>query len=900
MKIRITGKLLCLLLIMLFVFGSNASANSTYANGSLMVDANTTALWRFDEGTGTTVYDSANSYDGYLHGNWESVNNIYGDSDLNSSLGGVRGIVAPFPTTNGSIEMFFSLYNEFNESGSQQDLFDWNSVNIKLLSDGSLQGYVFDNHTARILKTTQKVWNASTIYKVALTWSNENGTILWLNDSNVAEDVFNEYIDDTTESIGIGTWRNGNSYLFDGIISDTRISDIDRTGEYNYTVVIEDTNANYTFNPATPSVIIEDGDITWDDLNSILISTYGETVTKSTWMNETEPNVWLVKCKITTTNATLTINETFGTEYRLGYKHTSGGLSYGGSGAWNVSNVKFSTWDLDTNLSSNAGNRRAMYGANSSFTNFIYDTFGSWYIGAAPGLFTSTDWSADNVILNNVTCTNWSSAIYLYGDYMNFQDVYMHDADFITGSSGIRRAIGQTDKPSYSTFKNIRIVNIGDGNATDSSSTYAFQLYGDHNIVDGVYAENIQYSSYNVGGEYNSYKNMTSVYSSHNAFEAQARNSTYENILIMYAQSDASWFTSLYDGGSNVTITNLTIVGHNGTGHGIRLLGEMSPLTNYVFDGIDFVDKTTSLLASGVHDSVFINVTNINSSVFTWSTSNTSVLSDNNTLINWNNNQNIELMKVSDMKLANVKYSDARLSTYPSSYTNLYPLNVQVINNTNYSVSGATVTLNLTTFGLNGYGQTTVTGITDDTGKLNLSQRLYVPDYNRDSSIGYTYYLANTVQADKSGKNDESSAFNPDISWYSTNLSSLNSPLITLVLDVPGTVKPTEDTVDETTNITSPISNSGSSGYIPPTSSPEIPTASTVTNNYTFWSLLFLIGIGVIISGLTDTNPMFNNNFAFIIGLFLVIVSADYLAILPDDIKQVINSIVSYINTHAA
>jgi hypothetical protein len=388
--------------------------------------------------------------------------------------------------------------------------------------------------------------------------------------------------------------------------------------------------------------------------------------------------------------------------------------------------------------------------------------------------------------------TNHTSGLLYHGDNITMDYVNVHDPIFTPGSGGIKSHSSVETDCTNITISNCVVRDIGDTASGDSSGSYGIQTEGMYNTVSNCSVDGVRYVAFNLKGNYSTFEDLDARNATHNMIEAQASNSIYRRITIgnSVTGTDSALFTALQDdeGEGNVTFEDIIIEdSFKGSGGAIKIVSDgQFPLENYQYTNI--TSGYGHLYLSGIKDVKFINVSMDFAGTFFQLEdvpSNASEKSRDVVFVDCNmtnGSTSTYLGNSYNISFANTLTDEFNTFT-DSNYTTLYPLNVRVINESGNPVSGATVALNLTTFGLNGMGEVSSTGITDSTGKLNISQRLYVPDFTRDSSTGYTYYTSNTVNVSKDGLYNESGAFNPDSTWYSANLSDLNGTPIILVLE---------------------------------------------------------------------------------------------------------------------
>jgi hypothetical protein len=535
----------------------------------------------------------------------------------------------------------------------------------------------------------------------------------------------------------------------------------------------------FSYNDGVPQITVSSGTATFTEIYDDLVATKGGSSTD--YIEQVGTDTYLIKCSIkTSSNGIFNITSEDGSEFRFGYVHTAGGYSYGGSaGEWHVSDVTWKTWNISTNVPANTGSRRVILPNGSSFDNVTCDYFSKIYFGES-----TTGISGDNATLNEVRCSNWTGFIEVRGDYFDISNLQMHNADFTSGTDGLKLY------GDFGTLNGLNVTNIGNKTDTDSTGTYGLKLLGNHNDISNTYTDNIQYSSYNLGGSYNTFTNITTIDSGHNALECRGSHSTYNDVTITDAKIH-SWFSS-GDNLENITVTNMSIT-HSGSGSPIRLLGENTPLSDFHFSNVSY--NAGELVWGGVQNSTFVNINGDTTSRMIWQLGKSydnNYLTENVTFahssfIGQDTPYSVNLY--SHIKLVNSVYSDTYTSgsVHPWSIRNYFPLNLKVVNTTGVPVEGATVTFSDYNFSaLNSDYQETDTVTTGSDGRP--SELIYLCDRHRNTTNLFDRY---TITATYGGESVSVSSVNPQSSWRSTDLTDLQGELITLTLDVTGEGEPT-------------------------------------------------------------------------------------------------------------
>lgn len=557
--------------------------------------------------------------------------------------------------------------------------------------------------------------------------------------------------------------------------------------------ILSDGDASEPYNSGY--VRITSGNYTWAEVVDYVNTTKGQTVTKNQYFEETSPGVWFVKVRIQVdAGASIDINSTDVDVFRTAYQHGGGSYTLGGSGVWLTDGVKYQCWDENDRAINVTGNRRFVFGANSIINNCIFDGVTSVYTGERY----TTD--GNNTMVTNTEMLNHTNGFLFHGTNITYDNDYVHDAIFVPGASGIKSNILVESDSTYNRILNCTISDIGDVELGDSSGTYGIQMEGTHNTVYNCSVDGIRYVAFNLKGNYSTFTNLVGRNATHNIMEAMASNSIYDTITLGGTTNDGegagyetntAFFTALEAGETfgNVTVNNVTVEeSYDGIGGAIKIVSDGgAPLDDYNYN--NFVSHSGDIYIIGIQNSKFIgcdfNLSGGWSFQIDHSYNNASGYSHDIVLVDTNITDGTGNIVTSSYDISYANTIVPSLSTFSNSnYTELFPLNVRVMNTTNVPVNDANLTLTVTTFGLNGLGEYFVNVSTDENGYPETP--IYVPDYFRDSVTGYTYYNLNTVTAEKAGQSDTSAAFNPDSTWYSVNSSSPNGTLITLTLDVPG------------------------------------------------------------------------------------------------------------------
>jgi hypothetical protein len=510
------------------------------------------------------------------------------------------------------------------------------------------------------------------------------------------------------------------------------------------------------------------------------ISVWGDVGKNLTWLTsqvgdesiitEGEPGIFYTNYSIrlytSGTTATMYINDSDCTELRMSNIYNEG-LE---SSIWYIDNTKIVSW-----------NHTAGRPAHNDEAQVTVATNGGWMYDCNVSNLGGITVANPQIAPHNITATDCYAGI-KFSEFTGL-DIYDIDVRDTVNLWGI-----WVQDVYYSDIYNIRAENIG---SHLNPGTYQHGLAieaqcGDIDIRD-VYINDTGWSSLLISGNSTNItaENITVGYSGHNGLDIHwATNVSVNNITITDSVSNNAIVTYANVGTDyqthDISVTDYYSA-NSGIDQGFKVgVAKNVTLTNYtsVNDGvgIGMFDCDNVKLINGTITDAGVAISMTWYSAEEYSTYNASFIDVN--IINAGTE--INHYYADDTILANVNFSSVDYNT--GDYTVLYPLNVRVLNTTDYPVQDANLTLTVTTFGLDGLGEYFVNTTTDENGYP--VSPIYVPDYLYDGS--YTYYNLNTVTAEKSGESYTSSAFNPDSTWYSTDSSEPNGTLITLTLDVPG------------------------------------------------------------------------------------------------------------------
>jgi len=336
------------------------------------------------------------------------------------------------------------------------------------------------------------------------------------------------------------------------------------------------------------------------------------------------------------------------------------------------------------------------------------------------------------------------------------------------------------------TVDTVHSTNAGDYlNPISDANVVSFDGAVTNSIIRNVWADGSGWSGIDVSGDIGDSSNILveNIHmnnSGHNGIDIhQGYFVTVKDCVVTNSVADNYLFGGNPDADTtqNVSLINCTSSNAGGNGYFISGVDNFSADT-FITSG----DLTAVKILAGTNG-IITNFSTYGDVVLNWDTTYNIPSSDIVIMDSDFHGDTTDLYNAYNIYLANVN-SSFTSQTGSHNGTVFWPINVLVTDNQSNTLSGATVTLNVTTFGLNGLGEYFVNTTTDENGYP--VSPIYVPDYRRDSATGYTYYNLNTVSAEKDGESATSAAFNPDETWYSIDSSSPNGTLITLPLDVPG------------------------------------------------------------------------------------------------------------------
>lgn len=350
------------------------------------------------------------------------------------------------------------------------------------------------------------------------------------------------------------------------------------------------------------------------------------------------------------------------------------------------------------------------------------------------------------------------------------------------------------------TAYNLTLLNAGDylNIRTPSTGTYNLKASGSNNHFENVYCDYSKWSSISVGGTGATWKNITVLNSGHNGIDAHpGKNQYFEDVTVFGSEALEILLTSGY--ASSPSIDNITINGYNiGTG---GILIDQNVTDVLFMNGRNKGPVTTwtgEFTEKGANFPRFINTTG--SSFRFWYYEGRS--NHKGAVIDSTYNV-IERYLPSDpyheemVVFGNVNYTSLQSYSMDNMSIAYYP-NIQVLNETNYTVKDAKVTFTsqygdlIPTWNAYGFEQTEF--ITDSSGKLINSNRSTTPlltwRYYNKSSVLYEPVWTATIEKD--GQMHIIGNITPEQSWLSTELYTTNAPLMISILDVEGYGEPVE------------------------------------------------------------------------------------------------------------
>jgi len=518
--------------------------------------------------------------------------------------------------------------------------------------------------------------------------------------------------------------------------------------------------------------VYNEGDITLSEIKTKL----GDT---SIFSND--GTIWYANKTLNADGSVIHIEYPEATELRITHSPDKIYAAQGGSGGYVCNNVTISGWDNTTGTYQSSPKQFLAYSGSITDTTFQYFSrleIRNFNNETINGLTVRNNteyvkiYDADNLTVHNTEIYDMSqTGLYFFNvNNSHVYDINVHNVGLIGVDS---------ENCNNNYYHDITITDAGDY-TTPNTGSGGFYLEN-HN---GCYGKNFTitrtgWSGFAPGGSYGNWSNITVVNSGHNSYDFH--NVKHTIVTDIYGESpDEHNFLFTAGLSSSPSTENITVYNFDFVNGGIAQQTNITDLT--MINGI--ISGTGGGIITSCINSTFINVTHSSvDSYYTIYQDSQGQTAQNVSIINCDT-ETINVVNGTDIKIINTNHTIGTFTT--GDYSVLYPLNIKVQNTTNYPVANAEITITTSGLSLNGYGSETTTAYTDSTGKLNASQQLYVADFLRDSSAGYTYYNLNTVTAEKAGQSDTSAAFNPDSTWYSVNSSSPNGTLITLTLDVPG------------------------------------------------------------------------------------------------------------------
>lgn len=204
-------------------------------SNTLPADANTIALYHFEDGSGATVTDSGvNGLDGTAYGGYSWVPGYVGSYAIDLDGSAITNVTLPYTSLwfgNGNGNMTVEFWFKPDNVAGSQWLFDTATPN---------------NHVRVYLSTTTLnfyINNDSSSTGVQFAGVNASQWLYFAGTYNEQEDIQRMYINGVevgnisrstglpafTNRVVLGEYAEGDNYYFDGSIDELRISDVART-----------------------------------------------------------------------------------------------------------------------------------------------------------------------------------------------------------------------------------------------------------------------------------------------------------------------------------------------------------------------------------------------------------------------------------------------------------------------------------------------------------------------------------------------------------------------------------------------------------------------------------------------------------------------------------------------
>ncbi len=294
-----------ILILVVFVLMLSLVSNiifATCSNGEYIQDVNTVALWHFNEGSGTIVYDSTGNHNGTLTGANYSLNSIF-NSNYSIYFDGINDYVGFNPPavnnlTQGTAEMWIyplgaptgteTLLQKVGSGGGRKDIL------IEYLTNKQIEVIV-----GNVILDSSSFLENDTWTHIAVTWDGSNMK-LYLN-GNLDNTIANtQSVPDWVDGVYLGVGYGVINY-FNGYMDEVRISNIVRT-DFN----CQQSPSIDSFMPLSLTQTINEGD------------TLQFTQTSSDLNNDTLTYSWLLD----NTQVATTQNYTYTTDYSSSGNHT--------------------------------------------------------------------------------------------------------------------------------------------------------------------------------------------------------------------------------------------------------------------------------------------------------------------------------------------------------------------------------------------------------------------------------------------------------------------------------------------------------------------------------------------------------------------------------------------------
>lgn len=539
-----------------------------------------------------------------------------------------------------------------------------------------------------------------------------------------------------------------------------------------------DPYANIELTDGTPGTIdLNDVNINISALYDYIVDQKGSTSTEDDYIVKVDSDTYHIKARFLSNSTGSLIADSmdirFSNEVGPGYNAIETTASF--------TNCTVRCWNATTDSETPFGFRKWWFGSNSSFVDVTFDTF------------RLIAFDGTNITLDGVYMTNWLQYISFNGNNFSVTDLDMVDVNttWLAGQAGI----------DYSTINDSVLTNIYvnpyltfEKPVHDSTHSYGFHADGRNSTVTNMMIKNTVYSGLVWFGSNSTFENITVDECEHNAIEIRTgatgivNYNVFDSITVTGGNGTGIYDSAILYGADDLSMTgnafrNVTL-DHDGTGGSLKIGGGNVGIYDTIFENITVLQDPIYIL-DNFHNSTWINsVISGSETGYSIQWTQLSANNTNNRFINCTFEDGQLMDGTRNLVFANCAGIDTYVTFDDSNYIEMYPLNARVLNTTGTPIENAYLNFTSNATVIDEDGNVITSILTGSDGRP--LKRIHIADFNRDSGAGYTNYTVD-VNVSKDGESDSELGIDPNSSWYSPNISDLQGPLYTFVLDVEGT-----------------------------------------------------------------------------------------------------------------